>query len=111
VSANRLPRLRLVRAEQGLNDTEILDEHTRPTFPRWRVAVGCHHPGCSRGACGSCICIFLLIEAYRAAAKTVAAAASDLERREEMLIEQGLGSSPFIPVLGALWTTIWQARS
>jgi hypothetical protein len=43
--------------------------------------------------------------------KTVAAAASDLERREEMLIEQGLGSSPFIPVLGALWTTIWQARS
>jgi hypothetical protein len=43
--------------------------------------------------------IFSLIEDYRTAAKTVAAAASEVSRREEMLIEQGLGSSPFISVL------------
>jgi hypothetical protein len=35
----------------------------------------------------------------RTTVKTVAAAASELLRREEMLIEQGLGSSPFISVL------------
>jgi hypothetical protein len=38
--------------------------------------------------------IFSLIGDYQTAAKTVAAAASELSRREEMLIEQGLGSSP-----------------
>jgi len=43
--------------------------------------------------------IFALIEDYRTAEKAVAAAASELSRREEMLIEQGLGSSPFISVL------------
>ena len=43
--------------------------------------------------------IFALIEEYRAAAKTVAAAASEVSRREDMLIEQGLGLSPFISVL------------
>jgi hypothetical protein len=43
--------------------------------------------------------IFALIQEYRAAAKTFAAAASEHDRREEMLIEQGLGSSPFISVL------------
>jgi len=42
--------------------------------------------------------IFALIDEYRAAAKTVAAAASEHDQREEMLIEQGLGSSPFISV-------------
>jgi hypothetical protein len=43
--------------------------------------------------------IFALIDVYRAAAKTLAAATSEHDRREEMLIEQGLGSSPFISVL------------
>jgi hypothetical protein len=43
--------------------------------------------------------IFSLIEEYRTAAKTVAAAASEVSRREAMLIEQGLGLSPFISVL------------
>jgi hypothetical protein len=43
--------------------------------------------------------IFALIEDCRAAAKTVAAAASEVSRRENMLIEQGLGLSPFISVL------------
>jgi hypothetical protein len=43
--------------------------------------------------------IFALIEEYRAAAKTAAAAASELSRREEMLLEQGLGTCPFISVL------------
>jgi hypothetical protein len=42
--------------------------------------------------------IFALIEEYRAAAKTFAAAASEHDRREEMLVEQGLGSDPFISV-------------
>jgi hypothetical protein len=45
--------------------------------------------------------IFALIEEYLAAAKTVAAAASEVDRREEMLIEQGLGPDPFISVLDA----------
>ena len=43
--------------------------------------------------------IFSLIEAYREAAKAVAAAASEVDRREDMLTEQGLGLSPFISVL------------
>jgi hypothetical protein len=43
--------------------------------------------------------IFSLIEDYRTAAKTAAVAASELSSREEMLIEQGLGVSPFISVL------------
>ena len=43
--------------------------------------------------------IFSLIEDYRAAAKAVTSAATDLSRREEMLIEQGLGWYPFISVL------------
>lgn len=43
--------------------------------------------------------IFSLIEAYRAAEKTVAAAASEFSRREQMLIDQGWGLSPFISVL------------
>lgn len=42
--------------------------------------------------------IFALIDEYHAAAKTLAAAASEHDRREKMLIEQGLGSSPFISV-------------
>ena len=45
--------------------------------------------------------IFALIEDYQTAAKAVAAAASEVERREEMLIEQGLGPDPFISVLDA----------
>ena len=45
--------------------------------------------------------IFSLIEDYRTAAKTVATAASELSRREEMLIEQGLGTYPVICVLDA----------
>jgi hypothetical protein len=45
--------------------------------------------------------IFALIEDYRAAAETVAAAASEVSRREEMLIEQGLGTYPVICVLDA----------
>jgi hypothetical protein len=45
--------------------------------------------------------IFLLIEDYRTAAKTVAAAASEVDRREEMRLEQGLGPYPFISVLDA----------
>jgi hypothetical protein len=45
--------------------------------------------------------IFSLIEDYRTAAKTAAAAASEVSRREDMLIEQGLGLSPFISVLNA----------
>jgi hypothetical protein len=43
--------------------------------------------------------IFAVIEAYRAAAKTHAAACSEFSRREEMLIEQGWGLGPFISVL------------
>jgi hypothetical protein len=43
--------------------------------------------------------IFALIEEYRAAAKTLAAACSEHSRREEILIEQGWGSGPFISVL------------
>jgi hypothetical protein len=43
--------------------------------------------------------IIALIEEYRTAAKTAAAAASEHSRRESMLIEQGLGLSPFISVL------------
>jgi hypothetical protein len=43
--------------------------------------------------------IFSLIEDYRTAVKTAAAAASEVSRREDMLIEQGLGLSPFISVL------------
>jgi hypothetical protein len=43
--------------------------------------------------------IFALIEDYRTAVKTLAAAASEHDRREEVLIEQGLGLSPFISVL------------
>jgi hypothetical protein len=45
--------------------------------------------------------IFSLIEDYRTAAKTVAAAASELSRREEMLIEHGLGMYPFTSVIDA----------
>jgi hypothetical protein len=45
--------------------------------------------------------IFSLISDYRTAAKTVAAAASELSRREEILIEHGLGAYPFISVLDA----------
>ena len=45
--------------------------------------------------------IFSLIEDYRTAAKTVAAAASEVSRREDMLIEQGLGMYAFISVLDA----------
>ena len=45
--------------------------------------------------------IFALIEDYRTAAKTVAAAASEVSRREEMLIEQGLGTYPVTCVLDA----------
>lgn len=45
--------------------------------------------------------IFALIEEYRVAAKTTAAAASEVSRREEMLIEQGLGTYPVICVLDA----------
>jgi hypothetical protein len=40
-----------------------------------------------------------LIEEYRTAAKAVAAAADEVSRREDVLIEQGLGSGPFISVL------------
>jgi hypothetical protein len=43
--------------------------------------------------------IFALIEDYRTAAKTAAAAASEVSRREDMLLEQGLGTRPFISVL------------
>jgi hypothetical protein len=43
--------------------------------------------------------IFALIEEYRLAAKTLDAATSERSRPEEMLIEQGLGLSPFISVL------------
>jgi hypothetical protein len=43
--------------------------------------------------------IFSLIEDYRTAAKTVASAASEVSRREDMLLEQGLGTRPFISVL------------
>jgi hypothetical protein len=43
--------------------------------------------------------IFALIEDYRAAASAVPAAAAEYSRREEMLIEQGIGLSPFISVL------------
>ena len=43
--------------------------------------------------------IFALIDEYRAAAKTLDAATSERSRREEMLIEQGLGLSPFISEL------------
>jgi len=43
--------------------------------------------------------IFALIEKYRTAAEKVAVAASEVSRREEMLIEQGLGSkAPSCPV-------------
>jgi hypothetical protein len=45
--------------------------------------------------------IFALIEDYRTAAKTVAAAASEASRREEVMIEQGLGTYPVICVLDA----------
>jgi hypothetical protein len=40
--------------------------------------------------------IFALVEDYRTAAKTVAAAAAEVSRREEMMIEQGLGTYPVI---------------
>jgi hypothetical protein len=43
--------------------------------------------------------IIALIEEYRTVAKTTTAAASEHSRREGMLIEQGLGLSPFISVL------------
>jgi len=43
--------------------------------------------------------IFALIEEYRSTAKTLNAATSEHSRREGMLIEQGLGLSPFISVL------------
>jgi hypothetical protein len=43
--------------------------------------------------------IIALIEEYRTAAKTTTAAVSEHSRREGMLIEQGLGLSPFISVL------------
>jgi hypothetical protein len=45
--------------------------------------------------------IFALIEEYRAAAKVVAAAASEVSRREDVLIEQGLGLQAFTSVLDA----------
>ncbi|QDW38759.1 hypothetical protein FFI89_017375 [Bradyrhizobium sp. KBS0727] len=45
--------------------------------------------------------IFALIEDYRTAAAAVAAAASEVDRRDEMMIEQGLGPYPFISVLDA----------
>jgi hypothetical protein len=45
--------------------------------------------------------IFSLIEDYRTAAKTVAAAASEVDRREEMMIDHGLGSYPVTCVLNA----------
>jgi hypothetical protein len=41
--------------------------------------------------------IFSLIEEYRTAAKTAGTAASEVTRREEMLIEQGLGQAPSSP--------------
>jgi hypothetical protein len=43
--------------------------------------------------------IFALIEDYRTAAKTCAAACSEHSRREGVLIEQGWGLGPFISVL------------
>ena len=43
--------------------------------------------------------IFALIEEYRAAAKTVAAAASEVSRREARLAEEALGGYPFISAL------------
>jgi hypothetical protein len=43
--------------------------------------------------------IFALIDGYRTAVKAVAPAAGEVSRREGMLIEQGLGRSPFISVL------------
>jgi hypothetical protein len=43
--------------------------------------------------------IFSLIEDYRTAAKTVAVAASEFSRREEMLIEQGLSMYAFTSVV------------
>jgi hypothetical protein len=43
--------------------------------------------------------IFALIEEYRTAAQTVTAATSEHSRREDMLIEQGLGLSPFTSLL------------
>jgi hypothetical protein len=45
--------------------------------------------------------IFSLIEDYRAAAKVVAAAAAEVDRREELLIEEGLGQYPVICVRDA----------
>ena len=45
--------------------------------------------------------IFSLIEDYRAAAKVVAVAAAEVDRREELLIEEGLGQYPVICVLDA----------
>lgn len=43
--------------------------------------------------------IFALIEEYRVAAETFAAAASEHDRQEEVLIEQGHASHPFVTVL------------
>ena len=43
--------------------------------------------------------ICALIDEYRAAAKAVAAGAAEVSRREEMLLEQGLGAYAFISVL------------
>jgi hypothetical protein len=43
--------------------------------------------------------ILALIEEYRTAAKTAAAAASEHSSREDMLIEQGLALNPFVAVL------------
>src|ERR1700722_2247764 len=45
--------------------------------------------------------IFALIEEYRTAAKTVAAAAPEVSRREDLMIEQGLGTYPVTCVLDA----------
>jgi hypothetical protein len=45
--------------------------------------------------------IFALIEEYRAAARIAAAAASEVDRREEMMLEQGLGTYPVTCVLDA----------
>ena len=43
--------------------------------------------------------IFALIEEYRAAAKAVEAAASEVSCREEMIIEEGLGPYPVVCVI------------
>ena len=124
VSSPRLPRLTRGVALEGRTSEQLTMTIARPMFPpvdSTRRRFLSHAAGVAAGGTALALAtmsatadaaapvaslapsgvdpIFALIEEYRSTAKTLNAATSEHSRREGMLIEQGLGLSPFISVL------------